>query len=79
MCIINVFEYLFLLSENKESDIIIVSYPSFFELTYIMLQNNCLNNSVTNGLKQKKEKNMQTALYGKIKERKGEWLIGANT
>ena len=21
---------------------------------------------------------MQTALYGKIKERKGEWLIGAN-
>ena len=22
---------------------------------------------------------MQTALYGRIKERKGEWLIGANT
>ena len=22
---------------------------------------------------------MQTALYGKIKERKGEWLIGVNT
>ena len=22
---------------------------------------------------------MQTALYGKIKERKSEWLIGANT
>ena len=22
---------------------------------------------------------MQTALYGKIKERRGEWLIGANT
>ena len=22
---------------------------------------------------------MQTALYGKIKERKGEWLIAANT
>ena len=22
---------------------------------------------------------MQTALYGKIKNRKGEWLIGANT
>ena len=22
---------------------------------------------------------MQTALYGKIKERKGEWLIGENT
>ena len=22
---------------------------------------------------------MQTALYGKIKERKGKWLIGANT
>ena len=22
---------------------------------------------------------MQTALYGKTKERKGEWLIGANT
>ena len=26
-----------------------------------------------------KEKNMQTALYVKIKERKGEWLIGVNT
>ena len=22
---------------------------------------------------------MQTALYGKIKERRGEWLIGANS
>ena len=27
----------------------------------------------------KKEKSMQTALYGKIKERRGEWLMGANT
>ena len=45
----------------------------------MMLQNNCINNGVTSGLKQRKKKNMQTALYGKIKERKGEWLIGANT
>ena len=27
----------------------------------------------------KKKKNMQTALYAKTKERKDEWLIGANT
>ena len=26
----------------------------------------------------KRKKSMQTALYGKIKEKKGEWLIGAN-
>ena len=26
-----------------------------------------------------RKKSMQTALYGKIKERKGEWLIGAST
>ena len=26
-----------------------------------------------------RKKIMQTALYGKIKERRGEWLIGANT
>ena len=58
------------------------SSPSFFELTCMLLQDDCINNGVTNGLKQKKEKNMQTALYGKTKERReteGEWLIGANT
>ena len=27
----------------------------------------------------RKKKSMQTALYGKIKYRRGEWLIGANT
>ena len=27
----------------------------------------------------KKKKSMITALYGKIKERRGKWLIGANT
>ena len=45
----------------------------------MMLQNNCLNNGVTNGLHKREKKSMQTALYGKIKERKNDWLIGANT
>ena len=27
----------------------------------------------------RKEKSMQTTLYGKIKKRRGEWLIGTNT
>ena len=39
-------------------------------------------NDVTDSFKWKKEKNMQTALYGKIKEKReveGEWLIGAKT
>ena len=27
----------------------------------------------------RKKKSMKTALYGKIKERKGEWLIGVST
>ena len=48
----------------------------------MLLQNNCINNGVTNDLKERK--NMQTALYGKIKESRerdggGEWLIGGNT
>ena len=30
-------------------------------------------------LNKRKKKSMQTALYGKIKERKGEWLTGAST
>ena len=57
------------------------SSPSFFELTYMLLQNKCMYN-VTNSFKWKKEKNMQTSLYGKIKEKReveSEWLIGANT
>ena len=44
-----------------------------------MLQNNCINNGVTNGLKQKKNKSIKTVLYGKIKETRGDWLTGANT
>ena len=50
--------------------VFIRSSTLFFELTYMLLQNNCINNGVNNGLK---------ALYGEIKERKSEWLIGANT
>ena len=35
----------------------------------MLLQNNCINNGVTNGLKEKKEKkNMQTAFYSKSKK-----------
>ena len=45
----------------------------------MFLQNNCINNSVTKGLKQKsRKKACKTALYGKIKEKRdtwGVWLI----
>ena len=35
------------------------------------MQNNCINNGVTNGSKQKKEKKAcKTGLYGKMKESK---------
>ena len=49
----------------------------------MLLQINCINNGVTNGLKSKKgKKPYKTALYSKIKERRqtrGEWLTGAHT
>ena len=49
----------------------------------MLLQNNCKNNDVSNGLKQKeRKKTCKTVLYSKIKERRetgGEWLIGAHT
>ena len=63
-------------------------YPRIKKVIYIilmvlimLLQNNCINNGITNDL-EKRKKNMQTALYSKQKERRetgGEWLIGANT
>ena len=38
---------------------------------YMLLQNNCINNSVTNGLKHKEEKKTcKTTLYDKIKDRR---------
>ena len=37
------------------------SAPSFFEPTYMLLQNSCLNNVVGNGLKEKKEKSKQNS------------------
>ena len=47
------------------------------------MQNSCINNGVSNGLKEKKEKNMQKVSYDKSKRREeetgGERLIGANT
>ena len=43
--------------------VFIRSTPSFFELTYLTLQNNCKNNGVINGLKQKKEKKHAKQLY----------------
>ena len=36
----------------------------------MLLQNNCINNGVTNGLKQQKQIACETALYGKTKERR---------
>ena len=41
-----------------------------------MLQSNCINNGVINGIRQKKEKKHANSF---IKERTGELLIGANT
>ena len=63
----------------KSCAVFVRSFPSLFELTYMMLQNNCINNVVTNSLKENKKKNMQTVLYDKIKKRRDEWFIGANT
>ena len=40
------------------------------EIVKMLLQNNCINNGVTNGLKQQKQIACETALYGKIKERR---------
>ena len=38
---------------------------------YMLLQNNCINNSVTNGLKHKEEKKTcKTTLYDQIKDRR---------
>ena len=45
------------------------SAPLFFELTHMLLQNNCINNGVTNGLKKKKEKKHAKQLY-MVKEQK---------
>ena len=36
--------------------VFIRSSPSFFKVTYILLQSNCMNNGVNNGLKEKKKK-----------------------
>ena len=55
---------LFILLLYKSCAAFIRFSPSFFELTYMLLQSNCINN----GLKQKKEKRKQPALYGKIKK-----------
>ena len=59
--IVNVSKYLFLLSDNEESYLYYqsVKVPRFFirtsrlffELTCMLLQNNCINNGVTNDLK----------------------------
>ena len=49
----------------------------------MLLQNNCINNGLTNGLKHKKDKKVgKTALYVKIKKRRetrAERLIGVHT
>ena len=43
----------------------------------MLLQNNCINNGVTNGLKQKKgKKACKTALYGKTKKPQASKLLG---
>ena len=78
LCIVNVFKYL-TLSVNKKSyshyyikDVRFSLDPlprsSSFLLTYILLQNNCINNGVTNGLKFKKKKNFPSFSYFSIWE-----------
>ena len=42
--------YLLLLL-HKSCTVFIRSSPSLLELTYMLLQNDCINNGVTNGLK----------------------------
>ena len=54
---LNPFKQLGMKWKSKSCTVFIISTPSFFDLTYMLLQNNCVNNSVSNGLKQKKEKN----------------------
>ena len=47
----------------KRCTIFIRSSPLFFELTYMVLQNICINSGVANGLKLKKEKKTCKQLY----------------
>ena len=73
LCIVNVFKYL-TLSVNKKSyshyyyikdvrfSLDPLPHSSSLLLTYILLQNNCINNGVTNGLKFKKKKNFSEFL-----------------
>ena len=41
--------WLLILLLYKSCTVFIRSSPSFFELTYMMLQNNCINNGANNG------------------------------
>ena len=47
----------------------------------MLLQNNCINNGVTNGLKKGKKHATSFTCENKTKEKEtgGEWSIGANT
>ena len=49
--------------EIEKCTVFIRSTPLFFELVYMLLQNNCKNNGVTNGLKQKKGKKHAKQFY----------------
>ena len=55
----------------KSCTVFIRSAASFFELTYMLQQNNCVNRGVTNSLKQKKEKNHAKQRY-MLKPMRGE-------
>ena len=56
--------------KSKSCKVFIRSAPSFLELTYMLFQNNSINNGVTNERKQTKErkKTCKSTLHGKIKE-----------
>ena len=60
---LNAFKQMEMYWKSKSCTIFIRSASLFFELTYMLLQNNCIKNGVTNDLKQKKEKKHAKQLY----------------
>ena len=56
----------------KSCTVLIRSAPSFFELTYMLLQNNYVNNGETTGVKEKKGKKHVKQLY--MVNKKSHWL-----
>ena len=73
---LNAIEQLGIKWKSKICTVFIRPAPSLFELMYMLWQNNCVNNGVTNALKRKKQA-CKTAFYGKIKERRETGVNGS--